>query len=266
MIRLEVRNIFVISLSFLMVLSLFTMFTEQVFAEPTTVVHADNPNVCDTLMVPENVDELGNKPPFLNDEWIVSLHSSTNTVACTTFAATNNVVVSITNTVMPPRSFSDLWYVVDDGTVITNFDGGIDNPVNPMFNRAFKIDSVGINKPLVSESIAVNGIFESGETWEFILEGYSGPTAASQFASVGVPSQTSPPLGSPVNESPSLSTGSIIAIPIENGGPNGVKVGGEFIGIDTTAVLLAGAQMTSVWLVPFIVAAIGIGIVLARKL
>jgi len=245
-----------------MVLSLFTMFTEQAFAEPTTVVHADNPNVCDTLVVPNLVDELGNKPPFLNDEWIVSLHSSTNTVACTTFAATNNVVVSITNTVMPPRSFSDLWYVVDAGTTILNWDGG----VGPTLNRAFKIDSIGINQPLVNEmGGVVAGVFEPGETWQFILEGYSGPTAASQFASVGVPSQTSPPLGSPVNESPSLSTGSIIAIPIENGGPNGVKVGGEFIGIDTTAVLLAGAQMTSVWLVPFIVAAIGIGIVLARK-
>jgi len=262
LIRLEVRNIFVISLSFLMVLSLFTMFTEQVFAEPTTVVHADNPAVCDTLMVPENVDELGNKPDFRDDEWIVSLSSSTDTEACPTITSSSHTLVSITN--KSPFAFSDLWYVVDDGTVITNFDGGIDNPVNPMFNRAFKIDSVGINKPLVSESIAVNGIFESGETWEFILDDYTGPGDASKFTSVGIVSPT--PIPPPPPEDTSLSTGSIIAIPIEKGGPNGVKVGGEFIGIDTTAVLLAGAQMTSVWLVPFIVAAIGFGIVLARKL
>ena len=42
-------------------------------------------------------------------------------------------------------------------------------------------------------------------------------------------------------------------------------VGGEIILIDKTAVLLAGAQMTSAWLIPIIFATIGIGIVLARK-
>jgi len=251
-----------------MVFSLFTMFTEQAFAVQISVNHENNPNVCDTLDVPAVVDELGNKPAFLDDEWITSFHGTTGAVACTDppNTSTNNVLVSITNTVIPPRSFSDLWYVVDAGTSITHWDGG----VGPLFNRAIKIDSIisdpaGKKHPLISESITANDIFEPGETWQFILDGYSGPADASQFASVGVPSQTSPSLGSSVNESPSLSTGSIIAIPIENGGPNGVKVGGEFIGIDTTAVLLAGAQMTSTWLVPFIVAAIGIGIVLTRK-
>jgi len=236
------------------------MFTEQAFAVLTNVVHQDNPNICDTLVVPNLVDELGNKPAFPNNEWIVSLHSSTNTVACTTNQSTNNVLVSITNAVMPPRSFSDLWYVVDADSSITHWNGG----VGPNSNRAIKIDSVGINQPLVNEiGGAIAGVFEPGETWQFILDGYSGPAGASQFGSVGVPSQIS---GTPpVNESPSISTGSIIAIPIENGGSNGGKVGGEFIGIDTMAVLLAGAQMTSAWLVPFIVAAIGIGIVLTRK-
>ena len=42
-------------------------------------------------------------------------------------------------------------------------------------------------------------------------------------------------------------------------------VGGEFIGIDTTAVLAAGAQYTAAWMIPVIVSAIGIGIVIARK-
>jgi len=252
LIRLEVRNIFVISLSFLMVLSLFTMFTEQAFAEPTTVVHADNSAVCDTLDIPVNVDELGNKPPFPDVEWIVSLSSSTDTEACPTITSNSHTLVSITNN--SPFDFSDLWYVVNSNIGITNFDGGAGPDVNNL-NRAFKIDSVGTNQPLVSESNTVNGIFESGETWEFIIDDF--PLAAGDpaaFLSKGVPSTDSE------------STGSIIAIPIEKGEPNGVKVGGEFIGIDTTAVLLAGAQMTSVWLVPFIVAAIGFGIVLARKL
>jgi len=42
-------------------------------------------------------------------------------------------------------------------------------------------------------------------------------------------------------------------------------VGGFLEPIDTTAVLLGGTQTAASWLIPFIVAAIGIGIVLARK-
>ena len=42
-------------------------------------------------------------------------------------------------------------------------------------------------------------------------------------------------------------------------------VGGEFIGLETTSVLAAGAQYTAAWMIPVIVSAIGIGIVIARK-
>ena len=54
----------------------------------------------------------------------------------------------------------------------------------------------------------------------------------------------------------------------KNGGPPGggpMAVGGDFIGIDTTAVLVAGAQNTAAWMIPVILAAAGIGIVIARK-
>jgi len=42
-------------------------------------------------------------------------------------------------------------------------------------------------------------------------------------------------------------------------------VGGAVSPIDTTSLLLAGAQMNSAWLIPVIVSVIGIGIVIARK-
>ena len=42
-------------------------------------------------------------------------------------------------------------------------------------------------------------------------------------------------------------------------------VGGEMIPLDTTSLLLAGAQMTTSWLVPVIVAGTGIGLVLVRR-
>ena len=43
------------------------------------------------------------------------------------------------------------------------------------------------------------------------------------------------------------------------------SVGGEFLGVDSTALLLTGAQMNAAWMIPVIVSAIGIGIVIARK-
>jgi len=46
---------------------------------------------------------------------------------------------------------------------------------------------------------------------------------------------------------------------------NECPVGGEFLGVDSTALLLAGTQMNAAWMIPVIVSAIGIGIVIARK-
>ena len=45
----------------------------------------------------------------------------------------------------------------------------------------------------------------------------------------------------------------------------GTAVGGELIPLDTTMVLVAGTQTIASWMIPAIVAAIGIGIVIARK-
>jgi len=42
-------------------------------------------------------------------------------------------------------------------------------------------------------------------------------------------------------------------------------VGGDFIPLDSTMVLVAGAQYTAAWMIPVLVSAIGIGIVIARK-
>ncbi len=45
----------------------------------------------------------------------------------------------------------------------------------------------------------------------------------------------------------------------------GTMIGGELIPIDTTMVLVAGAQSISAWMIPVIVAGIGFAIVIARK-
>ena len=43
------------------------------------------------------------------------------------------------------------------------------------------------------------------------------------------------------------------------------SVGGTFEGVNTTTLLVSGAQMNASWMIPVIVSAIGIGIVIARK-
>ncbi len=79
------------------------------------------------------------------------------------------------------------------------------------------------------------------------------------------------------NVSPFLNGGSLINViesgPEQNFGDVPIStipsicgpVGGELIPIDSTALLLAGAQANALWLIPAIVAAVGIGIVITRK-
>ena len=47
--------------------------------------------------------------------------------------------------------------------------------------------------------------------------------------------------------------------------PEVFSVSGEIISLQSTALLLTGAQMTTSWLVPVLISAVGIGLVLVRK-
>jgi hypothetical protein len=163
-------------------------------AVPTVVSYVDGRQ--DPLVVPEAVHELGNA--FPPGELITSF-----TVAFTQYNpcpvnwnpdGPANVLVSMTNKTQ--MAWSEVWYVADEETSLTNDDGWINGEL------AFKIDAVGLNIPLVYEDNP-NGIFEPGETWEFVIQNYASgrQLLPSAFGSIGVPS-TSP-----------LSSGSIIAIP-----------------------------------------------------
>jgi hypothetical protein len=61
---------------------------------------------------------------------------------------------------------------------------------------------------------------------------------------------------------PPPQTGINFALDPENGCPAGI--GGEIIPIESTSLLLAGAQSTS-WLIPIVISAVGIGLVLVRR-
>jgi hypothetical protein len=175
-------------------------------ALPTTVTHADTPP-CDVLSVPTAVHELGEVPAFANfpDETISAAATFTHEFACPSGdGQPPNALVVITN--LTGIAWRDLWYVGDPpgatgggGTSFTNVDGIVNGGL------AFKIDAVGLNRPLVFESLALDGIFAPGEIWHFIIDAYANsvPLPPDAIDSIGVGSSSA---GGPP------SSGSIIAV------------------------------------------------------
>jgi len=221
-------------------------FSQEIFANEVSIPDFNSINNCDTLSMPPTLEELGTVI-FPAGELISSAEAGTESAPCpgTDDTAISNPVVAITN--LNSISFAEVWYVSDFETSLSNFDGFVGE------GRTFKIDTVGVNRPLVSESMNSNGVFEPGETWQFTIQDYSN-TAGGSPAALGTLGIESASFGDDV------STGSIVALPRE-----ARAIGGEMISLDSTMVLTAGAQYTAAWMIPATVAAIGIGIVIARK-
>lgn len=193
----------------------------------------------DVLFVPPFAYELGENnnvaPEFTNATLISATFAGI--VGFAPFAATPaslpatngaafDVVISIVN--LSLNAWSDLWYIADanpaggNPTVITNYDGLAGTSPNAPTLLTMRIDAVGANRPLVSESMTANGIFEIGETWQFILQDFTGDVAAFEMASVGLGDGASanPPGADP-------SSGSIVGTPV-----------GQFIPEPSRALLL----------------------------
>ncbi len=175
-------------------------------AYPVNPVYRDGPQ--DLLVLPAgDWHELGDG--FPTDEWIETTWDTTNQTAC--FDGSDdtqipNVVVYMTN--RTSTAWTDLHYVADPETTITNFDGTIGNATLSDNEEAFRIDWVGINRPLIFESMTVDTIFEPGETWQFIIQDFTNGTTASvppaPFGSLGIAG---------LSFGDTLSSGSIIAVP-----------------------------------------------------
>ena len=165
----------------------------------TTVTFEETAD-CDTLSVPSSVDELGLAPGFPAGELLNTVSTVTHVPSCAAFdnEAIANAIVTIVNA--NTISFTDLWYVAEPETTLSNADG----LVNGL--PAFKIDKVGVNQPLVSESIANDGIFSPGERWRFLIQDYVNGLALSSaaFTEAGIPSVVVA----------KASSGSIIALPV----------------------------------------------------
>jgi len=173
-------------------------------AVPQFVQSLETPH-CDVLMPLSLVDELGHVSVFPVGERIDAFWAPTPLSACPMSDNPNipNVIVNMIN--LNTITFSDVHYVADPanaaipGTTISNEDGLVNA------GQAFRIDKLGVNTPLVGESMGQNGLFEPGEAWRFVIDDYQNALGlpADAFLSIGV-GAASP--GGP-------STGSIIALP-----------------------------------------------------
>ena len=199
------------SFSILFVAAVAMISTPLATAVPVSVVY-DNATTCDPLGSGKDVHELGLGLAsgltglFPLDEEITAVATGTILSACpaSDLPAVPNTLVVMTN--LTGIDWRQVWYVADPdplGTTISNVDGTVNA------GQAFLIDSIGLNRPLVLETMTPDGVFEAGETWEFIIDDYvssfGGP--ASDFLSVGL-------VGFPSSGDPLFSTGSIIAIPV----------------------------------------------------
>ncbi len=166
------------------------------------------------------VDELGTDV-FPQDETLsAGSVTSANSACPSTLFPTDpdlwgaQIELSIIN--QTNKTFTNLWYVADPETSITNIDGMVND------QPAFRIDRLpldpgplppppifDINNPLIWESGAMNGIFEPGETWTFVIDNYknSAGLPAHALSSLGVGSESGSPLGASDH-----SSGSIIAL------------------------------------------------------
>jgi len=190
----------------------------MVLAYPTQVVYNDGPQ--DPLVVPADVHELGTAPVFtaFPDEFIFADAEFFDIQVCFDTSPDNipdddlvpNAVIRMSNNT--GIAWKEVWYVADEETYHSNFDGWV-GETSALMTTAFRIDSKvsdpgGVHHPLIGESMTPDDIFEPGEWWQFVIQDYSNTLGllASDLGSIGVPS-----LNPGVND---LSSGSIIAVPV----------------------------------------------------
>lgn len=162
--------------------------TASALADPIEGVYTDVPG-CDDHGTLNAVEEFGDPSVFGPTQWIDHASTFTDLSACTMSDNPDepNALVVMTN--LTGRFLTDLFYVGDPETRLSNVDGVGEGGGTPgISGLAFRIDSIGANRPLVFESITADGVFEPGETWQFIVQDYGNllGLAPDSFFSIGM--------------------------------------------------------------------------------
>lgn len=114
--------------------------------------------------MPPVMEELGLAPGFLPGDEIAAGWGGGANPPCPMSVMGERVKIMNNTT----GYFKNVWYVADTLTTISNPDRVTING-----EPAFRIDNIGLNRPLVMESMTPDGIFEPTETWEFVIGDYA---------------------------------------------------------------------------------------------
>ena len=158
-------------------------------------VYTDSNSIQDDWTISGVYDELGPQPTFPADEAMgVGEYESAvddNIVCPTDYLGGTNMTVYVTN--LTSQSYTDVYYVADPETNLTNWDELVGNAGLGDAKKAFKIDKVGENQPLLTESISADGIWQPNEAWAFVIQDYSNTLnlAPNLFGSLGIASLSS---------------------------------------------------------------------------
>lgn len=196
--------------------SVVFLLAAQAYAVPTQVVHIETPQ-CDVLSIPTDVHEIGDFTEFPSNEALSSADIGSTFIgpcAATDDPTTPDAIVDIRN--LSGIAWKEVWYVADQETNITNFDGEANDILSPSIHEAFRIDYLisdpgGSHHPLLSESMTADGIWEPGESWQFVLQDYTNTLGLppSAITSIGVGTASGTPATGIID-----SSGSIIAVAI----------------------------------------------------
>lgn len=146
-----------------------------VLANPVDGFYMDGPD-CDNHGELAAYEELGTGSLFPMDEFITASATITDISACTMTDDPTMINALVTMTNLSGRDWENLFYVADPETRFSNVDGFATTDPIPnaasIFTEAFRIDEVGGNQPLLFESMAFDGVFANGETWQFIVQDF----------------------------------------------------------------------------------------------
>ncbi len=161
------------------------MFAGELTADQVDGNYFDRPS-CDNHGSRSATEELGDPAVFSAGQQIEHVSTFVSTSACAATDNPNLINSLVVMTNLTHRTWRDLYYVGDPSTVFSNVDGVGDAGVSNLDGLAFRIDSIGVNRPLIFESIVADNLFQPGEQWQFIVQDFSSPIGApDSFFSVG---------------------------------------------------------------------------------